>query len=96
VLVAEHGADALRVSGAYDGPIHLLVTDVIMPGIGGRELADRLLQFRPALRVLYLSGYTDDSVMLQGVLASEMAFLQKPFAGADLAQKIRDVLASLP
>lgn len=96
VLLAEHGADALRVSEAYGGPIHLLVTDVIMPGIGGRELATRLAPSRPTLNVLYLSGYTDDSIIVQGVLASEMAFLQKPFAGADLARKVREVLETNP
>jgi CheY-like chemotaxis protein len=96
VLLAEHGADALRVSDAYDGPIHLLVTDVIMPGIGGRELAARLVPSRSTLQVLYLSGYTDDSIIVEGVLTSEMAFLQKPFAGADLAQKVRGVLEAGP
>jgi two-component system cell cycle sensor histidine kinase/response regulator CckA len=96
VLVAEHGAEALRISDEHGGPIDLLVTDVIMPGIGGRELADRLVQLRPSLKVLYLSGYTDDSVIAQGVLANEMAFLQKPFAGADLARKVREVLETAP
>ena len=96
VLLAEHGADALLVSEAHDGPIHLLVTDVVMPGIGGRELADRLVRSRPALRTLYLSGYTDDAVIAQGVFANEMTFLQKPFAGVDLAQKVRDVLEASP
>jgi two-component system cell cycle sensor histidine kinase/response regulator CckA len=96
VLVAEHAGEALRISQEQEGPIHLLVTDVVMPGIGGRELADRLAQSRTTLKVLYLSGYTDDSVIAQRVLAHDMAFLQKPFASADLAQKVREVLDAGP
>jgi PAS domain S-box-containing protein len=92
VQVAENGEDAIRVSAAHDGPIHLLVTDVIMPGMGGRDLADCLLKSRPDLKVLYISGYTDDSVIAQGVFSSQVAFLQKPIASADLAQKVRAVL----
>ena len=92
VLVGGNGEDAVRVSAGHDGPIHLLVTDVIMPGMGGRELADRLLKSRPDLKVLYISGYTEDSVIAQGVFSSQMAFLQKPIASADLAQKVRAIL----
>ena len=92
VLVAESGEEALCASSEHKGPIHLLVTDVIMPGIGGRELADRLTQTRPELRVIYMSGYTDDSVIARGVFANEIAFLQKPIASADLAQRVRAVL----
>jgi FixJ family two-component response regulator len=69
-----------------------LLTDVVMPHLGGRELADRLRGVQPGLRLLYLSGYTDDAVVRHGVL--EAAFLQKPFTPADLARKVREVLAT--
>jgi len=92
VLVGESGEDALRASSEHNGPIHLLVTDVVMPGIGGRELADRLTQARPELRVIYMSGYTDDSVIARGVFANDIVLLQKPIASADLAQRVRAVL----
>jgi CheY-like chemotaxis protein len=92
VLTAVDGGDALRVAAEHEGPIHLLLTDVIMPGIGGRELSDRVVQLRPALRVLYLSGYTDDSVIAQGARSNQIAFLQKPIASAELAKKVRGVL----
>lgn len=96
VLTAETGEEALVIAGAYKPPIHLLVTDLIMPGIGGRELADRLTDTRPGMRVLYVSGYTDDTVITQAVFSSQVAFLQKPFALMDLAQKLRAVLATDP
>jgi signal transduction histidine kinase/ActR/RegA family two-component response regulator len=96
VLVAEHGEDALRISERHDGPIHLLVTDIIMPEIGGRELSGRLVQIRPVLKVLYISGYTDDYVITQGVLSNQVAFLQKPIASADLAQIVRAILDDVP
>ena len=92
VLMAENGEDALRIAGAYNAPIHLLVTDIVMPGVGGRELADSLLRSRPDLHVLYISGYTDDSVIAQGVLSNQMVFLQKPISSADLAQSVRSIL----
>ena len=92
VLVGESGEDALRASSEHNGPIHLLVTDVIMPGIGGRELAERLTQARPEMRVIYMSGYTDDSVIARGVFANEIVLLQKPIASADLAQRVRAIL----
>jgi len=92
VLVAVNGTDALRVAGEYQGTIDLLVTDVMMPELTGPDVADRLRQVRPALRVLYLSGYTDLTVVRDGRIDSDAAFLQKPFASALLAQKVRDVL----
>jgi CheY-like chemotaxis protein len=92
VLEADNGTAALRVALNHPGQIDLAVTDVVIPGIGGREFAARLADLRPALRVLYLSGYTDDAVVRHGVLESEVEFLQKPFAPAALAQKVRDIL----
>jgi CheY-like chemotaxis protein len=92
VLEAASGDDALRVATGHAGPVHLLVTDVVMPGTGGRELADRVTALRPGLRVLYLSGYTDDAVVRHGVLRAEVNFLQKPFAPAALGQAVREAL----
>jgi PAS domain S-box-containing protein len=92
VLEARNGAEALRISQEYKGPIHLLVTDVVMPGMNGRELAERLACRCPALRVLYLSGYTGETVVRNGVLEAERAFLPKPFSPAAFAHKVREVL----
>ena len=78
------------------GAIHLLITDVVMPGLTGRELAERLSAERPDMKVLFMSGYTDDAVVLRGVLAKEMPFVQKPFTIAQLARKVRDVLDAPP
>jgi two-component system, cell cycle sensor histidine kinase and response regulator CckA len=92
VLVAKHGAEALGIAGRREGTIHLLLTDTVMPGMGGRELAKHLVEARQGLKVLYMSGYTDDAVVRHGVLAAEVAFLQKPFTPDALARKVRDVL----
>jgi CheY-like chemotaxis protein len=92
VLEAEHGTEALRVAEHNRGPIHLLVTDVVMPQMGGRELADHLNALYPQMKVLYLSGYTDDAVVRYGVSEARTYFLQKPFTPASLAQKVREVL----
>jgi CheY-like chemotaxis protein len=89
---ARHGAEALEVSNQHAGPIHLLVTDVVMPQMSGRELAQRLATLRPDLKVLYMSGYTDDAIVRHGVLASGIAFLSKPFTPDALALKVREVL----
>ena len=92
VLEAGDGRDAVRVAEVHAGPIHLLVSDVVMPHLGGRELAERLTAVNPRLRVLFLSGYTDDAVVRHGVLEAEYAFLQKPFTPTALAQMAREVL----
>jgi YesN/AraC family two-component response regulator len=82
----------LRVAAAHAGVIHLLVTDVVMPGVGGRAAAERLAERLPGLRVLFVSGYTDDAVVRHGVLHEKVNFLQKPFSPAALAWKVREVL----
>jgi len=92
VLEARDGVEAMKVAEAHEGPIHLLVSDVVMPNLSGRELSERLTRVRPGLKVLFLSGYTDDAVVRHGVLESRVAFLQKPFTAAGLAQKVREVL----
>jgi PAS domain S-box-containing protein len=92
VLDASDSAEALAAAAAHDGPIHLLLTDVVLPGAGGRQLADLLKASRPQIRVLFTSGYTDDAVVRGGVFDSGVAFLQKPFAPETLARKVREVL----
>jgi CheY-like chemotaxis protein len=92
VLEARHGAEALQISERHPERIDLLLTDVVMPGLGGREVADRLTAQRPGLKVLFLSGYTDDSVVRHGVREDTVHFLQKPFTAVSLTRKMREVL----
>lgn len=92
VRSARDGTEAMRIMERLNFPIDLLVTDVVMPGMGGRELADRLKSADPALRVLFMSGHTDDSVVKSGILDCGTHFLQKPFPPAVLASKVREVL----
>ncbi len=92
VLVASKGQEALDLAKRHAGPIDLLVTDVVMPGMSGRELADRLAQSRANLRVLYMSGYTYNEIGRHGVLGSDIAFIQKPFSPDGLMRKVREVL----
>jgi CheY-like chemotaxis protein len=91
VIEARHGAEALGICERGPTPIDLVMTDVVMPGMSGRELADRLRLSRPEIRVLYMSGYTGDAVVLHGVLRED-AFLQKPFTAAALARAVREAL----
>lgn len=92
VLEAEHGQAALGIASAHQGPIHMLITDVVMPGMSGRELSKQLCAAHPQTRVLYLSGYTEDAIVHQGVLEPGTAFLQKPFTLQMLSRKVREVL----
>lgn len=92
MLEAADGYEAIRVAESHDGVIHLVVADVVMPGLGGRLLAERLLHLHPEAKALYLSGYTDDAVVRHGVLHENVHFLQKPFSPFALASKVREVL----
>ena len=92
VLEAGGGAEAIRVASEYAGVIHLLMTDVVMPAMSGRQLADALHSSRSGLKVLFMSGYTDDAVMRHGILEGTKHFLQKPFAPLGIAKKVRAVL----
>jgi len=92
VLAAANGDEAERVAGQHRGRIHLLITDVVLPGLSGPEVARRLVTTRTDTRVLYLSGYTNDAVLRRGVLEAGVAFLQKPFTPGVLGRKIREVL----
>jgi two-component system cell cycle sensor histidine kinase/response regulator CckA len=92
VLVARNGAEAISLAQAEEGPIHLLLTDVVMPGMSGRDAADRITSRRPDLKVLYMSGYTDNTVFAQGVHVESVSFLQKPFTPDSLAAKVHTVL----
>jgi PAS domain S-box-containing protein len=94
VVVAAGAHEALLRCEKHRGPIHLLLTDVVMPEMSGAELAKEIAPIRPDMKVLFMSGYTDDSIVRHGVLESEMAFLQKPFTPESMAQKVREVLNS--
>ncbi len=96
VLEAANVPEAVLISSQQPGPIHLLLTDVVMPGMSGRDLAQQLTLLRPKMKVLYVSGYTDDVGVLQILGSSKSAFLQKPFNPNTLAAKVRDILTSSP
>jgi two-component system, cell cycle sensor histidine kinase and response regulator CckA len=92
VLTAADGEEALQICKRHQGPIHLLLTDVVMPKMGGRELATRIVVERPTLKVLYTSGYTDDAIAHHGVLDPGVRFVAKPVTPAELTRKVREVL----
>jgi two-component system, cell cycle sensor histidine kinase and response regulator CckA len=92
VLEAEDGEAALKVASDHGIPIDILITDVVMPGMSGQELSRRLCVLDPELKVLYLSGYTEDSIIREGALEAGTAFLQKPFTLQALSRKVREVL----
>jgi two-component system cell cycle sensor histidine kinase/response regulator CckA len=92
ILEAENGAEALTILDRAPAPVHLVLTDVVMPVLGGRELGERLAVEHPGIRVLFMSGYTDDDITRRGMLQPGVPFLQKPFEPAELARKVREVL----
>jgi len=92
VLSANSGADAIARAGAHRGTIHLLITDVILPQMNGRALADALKRDRPQMKVLYISGYSDEVVARRGVLEKGLSYLAKPYTGEALAAKVRETL----
>ena len=96
VLEAPNGETALRLAAKHHGRIHLLLTDVVMPGLSGRQLAEQLAQLRPDMKVLYASGYADQAIVHHGILESGIAYLQKPFTPETLARSVRQVLDSSP
>jgi CheY-like chemotaxis protein len=92
VLEASDGDSAVQLSSSHKGPIHLLLTDVVMPGMNGRDLAVQISRARPEIRVLYMSGYTENAIGHNGTLDSGIVLLQKPFTLPDLKAKVREML----
>jgi two-component system, cell cycle sensor histidine kinase and response regulator CckA len=92
VLAAGNGADALSIASVPDSKIDLVVTDVVMPGMNGRQFVEAFHDHRPGVRVVYMSGYTDDDIIRRGLLESSVAFLQKPFTAKTLARQVRSIL----
>jgi two-component system cell cycle sensor histidine kinase/response regulator CckA len=92
VLEAAGGEEALRVCKDYQGPIHLLLVDVVMPGMSGVELAPQIMALRPDIKVILMSGYRDDHILLNAALNPNTAFFHKPFTLEDLVKKIRELL----
>jgi PAS domain S-box-containing protein len=93
VLEAQNGPEAIRIAEEHAGPIHVVLTDVVMPGFNGQELAERLAASRPDTKVLYMSGYTDDVVVRNALLGAHVAFIQKPFTSQALARKLSELLS---
>jgi PAS domain S-box-containing protein len=96
VIEAADGAVAMQIAVAHEGTIHLLLTDVIMPGMNGRELAQRIAEIRPNVKILYMSGYTENVIGTNGMLDAGVRLLQKPFNLRDLKDKVREVLDASP
>ena len=92
VVEAENGEAGVDAAAKHQGKIDMVITDVVMPGMGGRELVKRLAETRPETKVLYLSGYTEDAIVNEGTIESGTAFLQKPFTLQNLSRKVREVL----
>jgi DNA-binding NtrC family response regulator len=93
VLLASAGDQALEIAARHRGRIHLLLTDVVMPGLNGRILSERLMVTRPDTRVLYMSGYSDDAILRHGVRKAAAHFIQKPFSIDALAHKVKETLS---
>jgi CheY-like chemotaxis protein len=96
VLEARNGEEALRLQARHEGEIDLLLTDLVMPGMGGAELARRFAAVRPGTRLMFISGYTDDAAARRGIQHPNTAFLQKPFTTETLERKLREVLDAPP
>ena len=92
VLTASNADAAMELAASFEGEIHLLLTDVVMPGRSGRELAEDLMPLHPAMRLLYASGYTEDAIIRHGVSSQQTEFLEKPFTPIGLLRKVRQVL----
>jgi CheY-like chemotaxis protein len=92
VLTAQNPLDAFLLAQRHPGPIHLLITDVVMPGMNGKELQERIRQLRPELKVIFISGYTGEIIARRGLLQEDTHFIQKPFRILDLARKVRSIL----
>jgi two-component system, cell cycle sensor histidine kinase and response regulator CckA len=92
VLEAANGAEALAKEVEYQQPIHLFLTDIIMPGMTGREAAEQIRSRRPGIKVLFMSGYAEDVIVHQGILESSLLFIGKPFSPAELAAKVHELL----
>ena len=92
VLMAARGLEAINICQEAVEPVELLITDVVMPEMNGRDLSKTLAEMYPEMKILYMSGYTDDAVISDGVLEAGTAFLQKPFSPETLAHKVREVL----
>jgi CheY-like chemotaxis protein len=92
ILVAASGTDAVALAAEEPGSIDLLITDVIMPGMSGKELAEKLRSVRPGLRTLYMSGYTGDIIAERGILDRDAELIQKPFSGVQLLERVQGVL----
>ena len=92
VVEADNGKAGLAAAAGHKGIIDLVITDVVMPGMSGRELAQQLVKARPETKVLYLSGYTEDAIISEGAIDGGTAFLQKPFTLQNLSRKVREVL----
>ena len=96
VLESAGGNEAQMLAGQYKNRIDLLLTDVVMPGMGGRELSEKLATLRPEMKIMFMSGYTDDTVVRHGVLEVGTAYVQKPFTSESLLRKVRDALDARP
>jgi len=92
VLEASNGGDSFSISKQHEGPIHLMITDVVMPEMNGPQLAKHLISQHPEMKVLYMSGYVKNFISHQGILGKEMNYIQKPFTVNELAKKVREVL----
>jgi two-component system cell cycle sensor histidine kinase/response regulator CckA len=94
ILIAANGEEAVRIAGEYEGSIDLMLTDVVMPGMSGQDLEDKLKASKPGIKVLYMSGYTDDTIVHHGILDRGKIFLQKPFTIEALGRKVKEALGN--